>query len=223
MQFNDLLIILLITAGATKAAAFFAVKGRSLSRADKITVVTRAIAIQAGVLAIFAWAGGEILHFFHVSVAAFEIAGGLVLLLFALQLVLGEDHNEDQSAPVGTEMAVYPLGMPLLASPQAIVAVTIASTRLSDGNSGVLWLALAIVVGSNAAILYFLAFTGGKKEAGKTGFSLAPVILRVVALLLCALAIEIIALGLRGYGVLPPMPESVVAASGANSGPPSNV
>ena len=84
MQFSDLLVILLITAGATKAAAFFIAQAASLSRQEKLTIVTRALAIQAGVLGIFAWRGENILKTFHVSVAALEVAGGLVLLLFAL-------------------------------------------------------------------------------------------------------------------------------------------
>lgn len=213
MQFNDILIILFITAGATKAAAFFMAQGRNLTRAEKLTVVTRALAVQVGVLGIFAWAGGEILHFFHVSVAALEVAGGLVLLIFALQLVLGEDHDEEDGPSPGLSMAVYPLGMPLLASPQAIVAVTIASTRLSEGGIGGLWLALAIVIGVNAVVLYGIVFLGGKKERDAGGFSLAPVLLRVVGLLLCALAVEIMALGLRGYGVLPPMPEPQISTT----------
>ena len=217
MQFSDLLILLLITAGATKAAAYFLAQARSLSRAEKLTIVTRALVIQAGVLGFFAWRGENILHLFHVSVPALEVAGGLVLLLFALQLVLGEDHSADEhgKAP-GLGMAVYPLGMPLLATPQAIVAVTIASTQMGPGNRGELWLALAIVIGLNAAIMYGIAFMGGKKEVTKDSFTIAPVLLRVVALLLCALAVEIMALGLRGYGVLPPMPESgEMASSGA--------
>ena len=101
MEFSDLLVILLITAGATKAAAFFVAQARDMSRPEKLTVVTRALAIQAVVLGIFALRGENILDFFHVSVAALEVAGGLVLLLFALQLVLGEDHGDEHGAPGG--------------------------------------------------------------------------------------------------------------------------
>lgn len=218
MEFSDLLVILLITAGATKAAAFFVAQARDMSRPEKLTVVTRALAIQAVVLGIFALRGENILDFFHVSVAALEVAGGLVLLLFALQLVLGEDHGDEHGPPPGVSMAVYPLGMPLLASPQSIVAVTIASTRINEsgGSTGPLWLALAIVLGLNAAILYGIVFLGGRKQRTEGGFSVAPVLLRVVALLLCALAIEIMALGLRGYGVLPPMPAAQPQASAAH-------
>ena len=109
MEFSDLLVILLITAAATKAAAFFVAQARDMSRPEKLTVVTRALAIQAVVLGIFALRGENILDFFHVSVAALEVAGGLVLLLFALQLVLGEDHGDEHGPPPGVSMAVYPL------------------------------------------------------------------------------------------------------------------
>jgi multiple antibiotic resistance protein len=218
MQFSDLLVILFITAGATKAAAFFVAQTSVLTRAEKLTIAFRAITIQAVVLAIFARAGGEILHFFHVSVPALEVAGGLVLLLFALQLVLGEDHSEGHGPPPGISIAVYPLGMPLLASPQAIVAVTIASTQLGEGNRADLWLALAIVIAFNAVVLFGVALLGGKKEAATSGFSVAPVLLRVVGLLLCALAIEIMALGLRGYGILPPMPAASTVSAAQEAG-----
>lgn len=218
MQFYDLLIILIITAGATKAAALFLAEGAALSRPQKIQIAFRALAIQAGVLGFFAWRGENILELFHVSVPALEVAGGLVLLIFALQLVLGEDHAASDGPPPGLGMAVYPLAVPLLASPQAIVAVTIASTTLGYGNRGPLWLALAIVLALNAVVMFGIAFMGPKKDTSKDSFSVAPVVLRVVALLLCALAVEIMALGLRGYGVLPPMPtpEPVVLGKSAS-------
>lgn len=168
-------------------------------------VAFRAVAIQAGVLGIFAAFGGNILQFFHVSVFALEVAGGLVLLLFAIGLVLGEEHPPEPGKAGDVGMAVYPLAMPLLASPQAIVAVTIASTTLGPGNRQPLWAALAVVLLMNVAVMFGIARMGRKPSIeDKPAFSLAPVLLRVVALLLCGLAIEIMAAGLRGYGVLPP-------------------
>lgn len=214
MNFADILVILVITAGATKAAAFFLAEMGSLTKAERRSVAIRSVAIQAVVLAIFAALGPNIIGFFHVSIAALEVAGGLILLLFAIGLVLGEDHSQDEGhAPAGTAMAVYPLATPLLASPQAIVAVTIASTSLGMGDRGPLWLALAIVIAFNFAIMFGLAQFSSDKPKAKTGPGVSAIILRVVALLLAALAIEIIALGLRGYGVLGPMPEPVAGAA----------
>jgi multiple antibiotic resistance protein len=208
MEFAEILIILSITAFATKAAAYFMAQAAHLPLADRRSVAIRAVTIQAAILAIFVAFGPNILNFFHVSIFALEVGGGLVLLIFAIGLVLGEEHPQDENAPgVGKSMAIYPLAVPLLASPQAIVAITIFSTRAGAGERGTIWAALATVIVANYAVLLGLAqFIGKKSKGASDGVSLAPVVLRVVALLLTALAVEIIVLGLRGYGVMPPMP-----------------
>jgi multiple antibiotic resistance protein len=214
MQFTEILIILSITAFATKAAAYFAAQAGHLPVADRRAIAFQSVTIQAAILAIFVARGPNILKFFHVSVSALEVAGGLILLIFAISLVLGEDHSHEEGArKPGKEMAVYPLAVPLLASPQAIVAITIFSSTAGPGNRGTLWAALAtIIIGNYAVMLGIAQFGGKKKEGAEGGLSLAPILLRVVALLLAALAIEIMALGLRGYGVLPPMPGAIAIA-----------
>lgn len=210
MPFTEILIILMITAFCTKAAAFFAAEAGHLNLADRRKVAMQSVTIQAVVLGVFVARGPNILAFFHVSIFALEVAGGLILLIFAIGLVLGEDHGHDENAPkAGTGMAVYPLAVPLLASPQAIVAITIFSTRMGVGNRGTLWAALAAVIVANYAVMLGIAQFGGKKDGGKGGLGVAPILLRIVALLLAALAVEIIAMGLRGYGVIPPMPGAV--------------
>ncbi len=66
---------------------------------------------------------------------ALKIAGGLILLLFALHMVLGEEKKGDaEVANPSTDIAVYPLAMPLMATPQGIVAiVTIVAAMLIVG------------------------------------------------------------------------------------------
>jgi multiple antibiotic resistance protein len=207
VPFTEILIILMITAFCTKAAAFFAAEAGHLSVKERRAIAIEAVTIQAVILGVFVARGPNILEFFHVSIFALEVAGGLILLLFAIGLVLGEDHSSDEHAPkLGKGMATYPLAVPLLASPQAIVAITIFSTRMGVGNRGTLWLALALVIIGNYAVMLSIAQFGGKKDGAKSRMNLAPILLRIVALLLAALAVEIIVLGLRGYGVLPPMP-----------------
>jgi len=205
-SFPEILVILSIVAFATKAAAYFAAEGGHLTLSERRTVAFKSVAIQAIVLSIFVAFGPNILHFFHVSISALEVAGGLILLLFAIGLVLGESHDSAQdSHRVGPEMAVYPIAMPLLASPQAIVAITIFSTQMGQGGRQMLWAGLGTVLAANLAVMLIVAqLIGGEKKGGGSGAS--GVLLRIVALLLAALAVEIIALGLRGYGILPPMP-----------------
>ena len=207
-NFAEVVILIAITAGAIKAAAYFAAEATHLPRPVRYSIAIQSVTIQAAVLATFAAFGPNILDFFHVSVAALEVAGGLILLIFAIGLVLGGGHDSAEGASrPGAEMAIYPLAVPLLATPQAIVATTIFSAGMGMGGRAYLWGALAIVIGANLAIMLGLAhFIGGKDEAKKSGGGFAAILLRVVALLLAALAVEIIALGLRGYGVLGPMP-----------------
>jgi multiple antibiotic resistance protein len=208
LDFAEILIFLIVTGSAAKAAAYFAAQAGQMTLGERRSIAIRAVVIQAVVLAIFVAFGPNILKFFHVSVFALEIAGGLILLIFAIGLVLGEEHgNDDTHGPSGMAMATYPLAVPLLATPQAIVAITIIATQLGQGNRGMLWAALAVLLALNFAIMLTVAqVIGAKKEGESSGGGIAGILLRVVALLLAALAVEIMALGLRGYGVLGPMP-----------------
>lgn len=210
MPFSEILIILVITGACTKAAAFFAAQAGHLTLKERRAIAIESVTIQAVILGIFVALGPNILALFHVSIFALEVAGGLVLLLFAIGLVLGEDHPADENTPrLGKGMAVYPLAVPLLASPQAIVAITIFSTRLGAGERGTLWAALAVVIVVNYAVMLGVAQFGGKKADAGAGPGIAAIMLRIVALLLAALAVEIIAIGLRGYGIIPAVPGAV--------------
>jgi multiple antibiotic resistance protein len=199
----DVFLILLVVAGATKAAAFFAAAGKNMSSAERRGAAVKSVAIQAVVLTFFAWRGQNIMAFFHVSLGALEIAGGIILFIFALGLVLGEEHAHDDSAPVG-DIAIYPLAVPLLASPQAIVGTVIIFAKAPDMTAK-LWAygALVAVFVFNLVVMYGLALLmKNGDDAAKKSSGYAGVLLRIVAILLCSLAVELIVLGLREYGVL---------------------
>jgi multiple antibiotic resistance protein len=208
MDFAEILVLLAITGGATKAAAYFAAEGGHIPLPERRAIAIKAVVIQAIILSIFVAFGPNILKFFHVTIPALEVAGGLILLIFAIGLVLGEGHAESDGKPsAGAAMATYPLAVPLLAAPQAIVAVTIIATTLGAGNRAPLWAALATLVAANLVVMLIVAqIIGGDRKGDGSGGGVAAILLRIVALLLASLAVEIIALGLRGYGVLGAMP-----------------
>jgi multiple antibiotic resistance protein len=213
MQFEivELFLFLLVVGGATKAASYFAAVAGSLTRAERNAVVIRSVGIQAVVLAIFAAFGTGILQFMHVSVGAIEIAGGIILFVFALGLVLGEEHDHSAEKPVG-DISVYPMAVPLLATPQAIVAITVIFARAPDAAARMnAWIALALLVVANFGLLFAIArlMKDGNADKAKKGSGFAGVLLRIIAILLAALAIELIVLGLREYGVLPPAPARI--------------
>jgi multiple antibiotic resistance protein len=216
--FADVLVMLFVVAGATKAASYFLAAARNMTLGERRSVVFKAIAVQAIVLGLFALRGKNIMGLFHVSLGALELAGGVILFVFALDLVLGHggDHGDDASSG---DMAFYPLAVPLLASPQAIVATVIIFAKAPEGHPRVMaLLALGIVILANLVILLAVAqFMGKGGSEAKSGGGGAQVLLRVVAILLCALAVELMAMGLREYGVIGPAPAGPHAKSGGTA------
>ena len=202
--FLELVLILLVVAGPTKALALFAAATGHLPVADRVAIAVKAVVTSAVILFVFALLGGQIIDFFHVSVPALELAGGAILFVFALGIVLGSGHDDHGETGDPKAMALYPLAMPLIASPQAIVVLVIVMSRIPafEGNRIPVFGALAVVVVINAAVLiaaaYLMKAGGGEKKAG----GIAEVILRVVAVMLCALAVQLMLLGLRDLGLV---------------------
>ncbi|GAA3375213.1 MarC family protein [Streptomyces sannanensis] len=84
----------------------------------------QAVVVAFSVIAVFGLLGQQILDYLHISVPALMIAGGLLLLLIALDLLTGKTDEPKQTKDVN--VALVPLGMPLLAGPGAIVSVILA-------------------------------------------------------------------------------------------------
>lgn len=102
----------------------------------------QAAAVAFGVIAVFGVGGQQILRYLHVSVPALMIAGGLLLLLIALDLLTGKSEEPTQTKDVN--VALVPLGMPLLAGPGAIVSVILAVQSADDVGAQVsVWAAIA--------------------------------------------------------------------------------
>lgn len=102
----------------------------------------QAVAVAFGVITVFGILGQQILAYLHVSVPALMIAGGLLLLLVALDLLTGKTDEPKQTKDVN--VALVPLGMPLLAGPGAIVSVILA-VQHADGPVGQVSVWAAIV------------------------------------------------------------------------------
>ena len=98
-----------------------------------------------GVMTAFGLFGHYILRVLGISVESMQISGGLLLAIVALQLLSG--HEEDPGAPGSANVAMVPLGIPLLAGPGAIVAVMIAAREaLGKGVVGILCVIAAVLL-----------------------------------------------------------------------------
>jgi multiple antibiotic resistance protein len=147
----------------------------------------QAVTVAFVVITVFALFGQSILDYLGITLAAMQGAGGLLLLLVALELLTGHADEPEQTGNVN--VALVPLGTPLLAGPGAIVA-TIVFVRRVDDTSQAIALALGIIA-VHLVLWLFLRFSiviiRVIKDSGVT------LITRIAGLLLSAIAVQLVA------------------------------
>ncbi len=158
------------------------------------------------VLSGFAIAGRFIFNALGITLPAFEIAGGVILLLIGLEMLRGQrsaTHETPGETAEGTQKedaSIIPLGIPILAGPGAIstVMVLVAQTHAVWQNAVVLG---AIAVTAFASFLVLAAGDAVRRVLGETGIR---IVMRLMGLLLTALAIQFVLNGLQHSGILQP-------------------
>jgi multiple antibiotic resistance protein len=198
----DILLLLAVTIGPTKAAAMFLSLTGGAPAALKRQIAIRTVTTATIVCGVFALLGQALLGLFHVSIPAMLIAGGLILFVFALELVLGTDHDDaaaghPRAAP-SLDIASYPLAVPLMASPQGLVAIVVIAA--SDPGWATRFKMLGLVLVMMAINLVFLLFTD--RIFKQLSPAILKVVMRVFGLLLCGLAVQLVIIGLQRLGVL---------------------
>jgi multiple antibiotic resistance protein len=164
-------------------------------RAGKVQrrMAWQAASVALGVIVIFGICGQQILDYLHVSVPALRVAGGLLLLLIALDLLTGKADEPTQTKDVN--VALVPLGMPLLAGPGAIVTVILAVQHANGfGEQVSVWLAIvAMHVVLWLTMRYSLGIIRLIKEGG------VVLVTRLSGMLLSAIAVQSVANGVFGF------------------------
>ena len=166
---------------------FLALTSTYTSR-QRVHAALQAVLVSFGVIVAFALFGRQLLTYLHVSFPALQASGGLLLLLISLDLLTGKSEEPTASA-AGANVAMVPLGTPLLAGPGAIVA-TMVFVQRADGATG--WLAVALGIVTVHLVLYaFLRFANRfHRLLGVSGTTLAA---RIAGLLLAAIAVQMMA------------------------------
>jgi len=172
-------------------APIFVAMTRTLEPAQRRQAAIRAVLAAGGLIIGFALFGGLVLDYLNVSVHSLSIAGGLLLLLVALEMLRGEDYPDETGAQ---DVALVPLATPLLAGPGAIATVIVLS-RQNDKLSG-----RAAVIGG---ILCALALVGVVMLAAERVSRVVPeglvnFLTRVFGLLLSAFAVQLVVNGIEG-------------------------
>ncbi|MEU3600141.1 MarC family protein [Streptomyces sp. NPDC006798] len=144
----------------------------------------QAVAVAFGVITVFGLVGQQILDYLHVSVPALMIAGGLLLLLIALDLLTGKTDEPKQTKDVN--VALVPLGMPLLAGPGAIVSVILAVQNADDASQQIaVWSA---IVAMHAVLWLAMRYSLGVIRLIKDGG--VVLVTRLAGMMLSAIAVQ---------------------------------
>jgi multiple antibiotic resistance protein len=183
------LLVILDPPGATPI--FLGVLGNR-TRAQRTLLAWQAAATSLFVITLFALFGQFIVNYLDISMPALQGAGGLLLLLVSLDLLKGHNESDIQSAE--KNLALVPLGTPLLAGPGAIVTIMLFA---QDVNGSAMTVALALaVVGAHLIIGLTLMFsTHVVRIIRESGVMLLA---KVAGLLTAAIAFEMLMSGIKG-------------------------
>lgn len=175
-----------------------------MNEEQRKSIITRAVVISAGIIAFFAIVGRFILDRLGISLYAFNIAGGVLLFLVAVDMLFGrssgarETEAEQEEAMTREDISVFPLAIPMIAGPGTI-ATTILYISLA-GNTGNPLSFLSV----GGAILFTLLIAWGVmrsslwiiKHIGRTGIL---VLSRILGILLAALAAQFVLNGIVSF------------------------
>jgi multiple antibiotic resistance protein len=181
---------------------FFIHYTQGFTRAQRRRTVFTAAFTAFVVIATSALLGLRILEFFSISLASFQVGGGMLLLLSSLNMLnaqpaeakpqTNEMADGAQKAAMGASIAVVPLTIPLLTGPATISTVVIYANQARDWVQLMALVGYGVVVGVVTAISFALA-DPISRVLGRTGIN---VMTRLMGLILAALAVEVMALGL---------------------------
>ena len=189
--FAALPTFLAVTAGATPA------RRRAMAWKASLTAFV--------VLTAFSIAGTYIFHMFGITLPAFEIAGGVILLLIGLDMLEAkrsatQESSEEAAAAASKEDAgIVPLGVPMLAGPGSITSVMVLVGQAQK------WWEMVAIISSIlvTAVICFLVLGNSDKVARALGETGIRILVRVMGLLLVALAVQYFVNGLMDLSVIP--------------------
>ena len=158
-----------------------------MPRRQRARAAGQSVVVAGVVIVAFAVFGNQVLDYLGVTLPALQCAGGLLLLLVALQLLTGQADDPERTA--GVNIALVPLGTPLLAGPGAIVATMVFVTRASGPAE---YAAIAAAIAAVLVCLYLVLRFASVihrliRDSGVTLVS------RIAGLLLSAIAVQLVA------------------------------
>ena len=169
--------------------AIFAGLTAALTRSERHRTALRAVLYATVILVVAVVAGQIILDAIGIRMHSLKVAGGIILFLFALKMLFGGLDSKPGSPEAGRELAVFPLAVPSIAGPGAMMAVIVLTdndvyTVPEQAETGVVLLVVLLIT------YIFLRFSDFiLRVIGQQG---AAVLVRVMGIILASLAVEIV-------------------------------
>ena len=170
------------------------------SPAQRRRIAARAAFAAWSILSVFALAGGLIFQAFGISLGAFKIAGGIMLLLMAIDMMRAQPSptrtttEEQDEGRASEDVAIFPLAIPMLAGPGAIATVMVLMSRAAWNAPRTVSVFVAVTITCAAA---WLLMRGAAKADRLLPKTMLRAFERIMGLLLAAVAVEFIAGGVR--------------------------
>ena len=163
-----------------------------ISKEEKRRIIDKAMRISFIVLVFFAVAGQLVFSFFNVTIFAFEIAGGILLVDVALRML--HPRKDEYTAEELEDIAVVPLAFPLTAGPGSITTVMLL---MSQASGPIEWpfVFIAIFV---SILLSYIGMVYADRLVGRLGKEGLRVVTRIMAIVVLAIAVQFIINGVTG-------------------------
>ncbi|MCX6305149.1 MAG: MarC family protein [Bacteroidetes bacterium] len=165
-------------------------------------VALRATATAFTIIAIFCVFGHIIFRVFGITVPAFQIAGGIIVFIIGFQMLNAKENpihaqsadEKEQMLKIAHDMAITPLGIPLLAGPGTIsTAMNFVGAEKSVTN-----VILVIVIFGIMCLITYLLFISSRVIANRINPSMLKVVSRIMGLILAVIAVQMMINGIEG-------------------------
>jgi multiple antibiotic resistance protein len=197
----DLFMLLLIGMGPKIALVPFLDLTKGMDADTQKKVARRMVQTGVTTALILVFFGGLLMKLLHFTPGAANIAGGIVLLLLALHMLVSpgkEDHHEKANGRDAMKMALYPLAVPYMLNPAGIAVLVIYSSDISSVLMLIILVAIVLIMG----VLDWYVFSNMDKLAKHLDSSRLAVTEAVFGVLMAALAVQLMLDGLDALGII---------------------
>ncbi|MFH1729365.1 MAG: NAAT family transporter [Pseudomonadota bacterium] len=168
---------------------------------EKLKIIRKTITTSFLLCIVFAFFGTSLFKLFGITINSFRIAGGLLLILMAINMlqakrskvrVTPDEHRESLDKD---DVSIFPLAIPMIAGPGTISTLVLISSETTTFSH---WTILILCIALSSLILYLILFLSEKlfKFLGQTGLN---IVTRVMGLILASIATEYILQGIKAY------------------------